>query len=198
MLYLRRPHTKAGPKTISGRTSYLQVRLAFHLYPQLIRAFCNRRRCGPPRALTRASAWSWVAHLVSGRPRATQLARFRLAFAPAPGVHSLSLATHGHSPVHSPIGTPSRFRSDSLGADGFRISFTPLAGVLFTVPSRYWFAIGRLGYLALEGGPPCFPRDFTCPAVLTDPSQSHGRVAYGTLTRSGRPFQQRSAAAVVC
>lgn len=126
------------------------------------------------------------------------LARFRLAFAPAPGVYSLSLATNGHSPVHSPIGTPSRFRSDSLGADGFRISFTPLAGVLFTVPSRYWFAIGRLGYLALEGGPPCFPRDFTCPAVLTVSTQSHGRVAYGTLTRSGRPFQQRSAAAVVC
>ena len=26
----------ASPKAISGRTSYLQVRLAYHLYPQLI------------------------------------------------------------------------------------------------------------------------------------------------------------------
>jgi len=25
----------------------------------------------------------------------------------------------------------------------FQVSFTPLVGVLFTFPSRYWFAIGR-------------------------------------------------------
>ena len=25
----------------------------------------------------------------------------------------------------------------------FQVSFTPLGGVLFTFPSRYWFAIGR-------------------------------------------------------
>ena len=84
---------------------------------------------------------------------------------------SLSLATNGHSPVHSPIGTPSQARacSDRLGAHGFRRYFTPLAGVLFTRPSRYSCTIGRLGYLALEGGPPGFPRDTTCPAVLTVP-----------------------------
>lgn len=173
MLYLRWLPREAGPKTISGRTSYLQVRLAFHLYPQLIRAFCNRRRCGPPRALTRASAWSWIAHLVSGRPPAT-----RIVANPTPSSDSLSLrlrvslpspATNGHSPVHSPIGTPlpPEGGSDSLEAHGFRFSFTPLAGVLFTGPSRYSFAIGRLRYLALEGGPPSFPRDSTCPAVLT-------------------------------
>ena len=28
------------------------------------------------------------------------------------------------------------------------------------------FAIGRLKFLALEGGPPCFPQDCTCPVVL--------------------------------
>jgi len=28
------------------------------------------------------------------------------------------------------------------------------------------FTIGNLGYLALGGGPPGFPQDFTCPAVL--------------------------------
>jgi hypothetical protein len=46
----------------------------------------------------------------------------------------------------------------------------------------------------LGGGPPRFPPDVTCPAVLT---QSHhparAAVAYGALTRSGRPFQWRSA-----
>ena len=33
--------------------------------------------------------------------------------------------------------------SDCLYAYGFRVYFTPLAGVLFAFPSRYWFTIGR-------------------------------------------------------
>ena len=32
----------------------------------------------------------------------------------------------------------------------FQFSFTPLTGVLFTFPSRYWFAIDLKRYLALE------------------------------------------------
>jgi hypothetical protein len=39
-------------------------------------------------------------------------------------------------------------------------------GVLFTFPSRYSFPIGGQEYLALEGGPPCFPQDASCPVVL--------------------------------
>ena len=38
---------EAVPKYISGRTSYLRVRLAFHPYPQLIPAFCTRHGFGP-------------------------------------------------------------------------------------------------------------------------------------------------------
>jgi hypothetical protein len=56
----------ASPKAISRRTSYLQVRLAFHLQPQVIRAFCNSLRCGPSRSFTCASACPWLGHLVSG------------------------------------------------------------------------------------------------------------------------------------
>src|SRR5918999_3360550 len=48
VLYRRHETSEAAPKCISGRTSYLQVRLAFHRYPQLIRAVFNRHRCGPP------------------------------------------------------------------------------------------------------------------------------------------------------
>ena len=51
------------------------------------------------------------------------------------------------------------------------------------------------GYLALGRGRPCFPPDSSCPVVLT--FMSHARSlgsSYGTLTRSGRPFQQRSPA----
>jgi hypothetical protein len=64
---------QAAPQCISGRTSYLRVRLAFHPYPQLIQPFCNRGRFGPPRGLNPASPWPWVAHAVSGLPDATVL-----------------------------------------------------------------------------------------------------------------------------
>ena len=46
--YLHETSIEAAPKYISGRTSYLQVRLAFYLYPQLIPAFCTRHGFGPP------------------------------------------------------------------------------------------------------------------------------------------------------
>ena len=35
-LYPRGKTLEASPKAISGRTSYLRVRLAYHLYPQVI------------------------------------------------------------------------------------------------------------------------------------------------------------------
>jgi hypothetical protein len=50
--------------------------------------------------------------------------------------------------------------------DGFQVLFHSPPGVLFTFPSRYWFAIGGQEYLALEGGPPRFPQGFSCPGVL--------------------------------
>ena len=39
-------------------------------------------------------------------------------------------------------------------AYGFRIYFTPLSGVLFAFPSRYWFTIGQLGVFSLGGWSP--------------------------------------------
>ena len=53
-----------------------------------------------------------------------------------------------------------------LGGNGFQVLFHSPPGVLFTFPSRYWFAIGGQEYLALEGGPPGFPQGFSCPGVL--------------------------------
>ena len=41
----------------------------------------------------------------------------------------------------------------------------------------------------MGGGPPGFPRDFTCPAVLWC-HLSASNFAYGTVTRSGRAFQR--------
>ncbi len=122
---------------------------------------------------------------------------FRTRFPSGSGCRCLSLATPNYSSAHSTKGTPSPLSnlrsSDRLEAHGFRISFTPLVGVLFTIPSRYWFTIGRWSYLALGGGPPSFPPNVTCWAVLTLPD--HWRLAavdYGTLTRYGAPFQHAS------
>ncbi len=61
----------ASPKAISGRTSYIRVRLEFLRYPQLIPAFFNIRGFGPPPDFTLASTCPWVGHSVSGRIHAT-------------------------------------------------------------------------------------------------------------------------------
>jgi hypothetical protein len=70
-LYRHNPPPVAVPQYISGRTSYLHVRLAFHPYPQLLPQFCNTGGCEPRRSFTSASLWPWIAHVVSGRIGAT-------------------------------------------------------------------------------------------------------------------------------
>jgi hypothetical protein len=66
--------------------------------------------------------------------------------------------------------------------------------VLFTVPSRYWFPIGRRRYLALGRGRPRFRPDSACPALLTISGHQDGpTVAYGVLTLCDAPFQRASA-----
>ncbi len=71
VLYLQQRCHVAAPQCISGRTSYLRVRLEFLPYPQLIPQFCNTGGCEPRRTFTSASLWSWIAHTVSGRIRPT-------------------------------------------------------------------------------------------------------------------------------
>ena len=66
VLYLHDSSAEASPKAISERTSYLQVRLEFHRYPQLIPAIFNLRGFGPPVRFTAPSTWTWVDHMVSG------------------------------------------------------------------------------------------------------------------------------------
>lgn len=112
--------------------------MAFHPYPQLIRAFCNRHRCGPPPPLTAASPWPWVAHPVSGLPRATPRP-VRTRCRCGSGCRCLSLAARDLSPVRSTKSTPSHHK-DAPTDRGRAVSGTlslPSAGVLFTIPSRY-------------------------------------------------------------
>ena len=56
------------------------------------------------------------------------------------------------------VGAPTLCRRD-----GFRFYFTALTGLLFTFPSRYWFTIGNIKYLAFPGRPGRFPRGFRSP-----------------------------------
>jgi len=71
VLYHRWKTTDANPRTISGRTSYFRVRLAFHHYPQLLQGVFNRHWFGPSRGFTRAAPCPWVDHSVSGLSHTT-------------------------------------------------------------------------------------------------------------------------------
>ena len=89
----------------------------------------------------------------------------RFPFGSTPEV--LNLATYIRSPDHSTKGTISRLNAlYVLVSTGFQVLFHSPPGVLFTVPSQYYSLSVTREYLGLEGGPPDFPRDSSCPAVL--------------------------------
>ena len=83
--------------------------------------------------------------------------------------------------------------SDRLRAHGFRVSFTPLSGVLFTFPSRYSSTIGLPGVLSLGG----WCRRIRTGLLRPRPTQGAGWVgtdfAYGAVTLCRAPFQASSA-----
>ena len=91
VIYLRKVKLDAAPKCISGRTSYLRVRLAFYPYPQLIPAICNLQGFGPPRNITFASTWPRVAHTVSGLRHATLVRPVQTRFRYGSGASRLNL-----------------------------------------------------------------------------------------------------------
>ena len=89
--------------------------------------------------------------------------RFRFASGP----EALKLAADIYSPDHSTKGTRSHFDVLSvLVGTGFQVLFHSPPGVLFTFPSQYYTLSVIRWYLGLEGGPPDFPRNSTCSAVL--------------------------------
>ena len=153
----------ASPKAISGRTSYLRVRLEFLPYPRLIATLFNGCAFGPPLPLTAASAWAWVDHPVSG-VRWPTLALLRLGFPPAPHLWVLNLACQRSSPDRSTKSTRSRPHgaptvcghrvsgSLSLPSRGpFHLSFTVLC------------SIGHWSVFSLAGWSPLLPTGFLVP-----------------------------------
>ena len=180
-------HFDASPKAISERTSYLQARLEFLPYPQLIRQLFNGGRFGPPVGFTQPSTWSWIDRLVSGLPHCT-IALLRLAFATAP-YFLLNLAQYGNSPVHSTKGTPSPLNGLWLFVSiRFQDLFHSAPAVLFTFPSRYWFTIGQLGVFRLTGWSRRIPTGLHVPRRTQDTTRSYQTFEYRTCTFYGWPF----------
>ena len=141
--------------------------MAFHPYPRVIPSVFNRSGFGPPRGLTPASACPWVAHPASRPRRATQIAVLKTRFrcGSLQSLTSPRIVTRWLILQKARRHTVKRC-SDCSWARGFRRCFTPLSGCFSPFPH----GTGSLSVAgecsALEGGPPCFARGFTCPALL--------------------------------
>ena len=136
MLYPCVSYYEASPKAISRRTSYIRVRLEFHRYPHVIPTLFNVYGFGPPRDFTLASTCTWIGHPVSGLQHVT-FALLRLAFASAPMLQHLNLATYHNSLARSTKSTWS-LALPLLVSTRFQVLFHSPPGVLFTFPSRYY------------------------------------------------------------
>ena len=71
---------------------------------------------------------------------------------------------------------------------GFRFFFTPLAGVLFAFPSRYWFTIGQSGVFSLGGWSPHIQTGYHV-SRPTHRAHSMCIFVYGAVTLYRAPFQ---------
>ena len=151
---------EASPKAISGRTSYIRVRLEFLRYPHLIRQLFNGGRFGPPVTFTLPSTWTWIGHPVSGLLQLTIRAlhtRFPCGF----GTAYLNLASYNNSPDHSTKGTISHVNVlYVLVSIRFQVLFHSAPAVLFTFPSRYFSTIGHQVVFRLGGWSPLLPDGF--------------------------------------
>ena len=121
---------------------------------------------------------------------------------------SLSLRMRASSRLSSPAKATRRLimqkarrhahkaRSDRLRAHGFRICFNLLGGVLFTFPSRYWYAIGLAGVFSLAG----WSRRIQAGLHVSRPTQdaARGTKASATgLSPSAAPLSRRPRLAFV-
>ena len=89
-----------------------------------------------------------------------------LAFASAPDLKSLTLPLIITRRTVLQKVRRRTFVLRQLVNTGFQVLFHSPPGVLFTVPSQYYSLSVIRWYLGLEGGPPIFPRNSTCSAVL--------------------------------
>ena len=98
------------------------------------------------------------------------IALFRLAFAtPTPNGLSLLQRLTRWPIIQKVRSHPPEGELLLLVGIRFQVYFTPLLGVLFTFPSRYWFTIGRQGVLRLGGWSPHVQTGFHVPRPTQGP-----------------------------
>ena len=159
---------QASPKAISGRTSYIRVRLEFLRYPQVIRQLFNGGRFGPPSGFTLTSTCSWIGHPVSGLCHAT-LRAVHTRFPCGSVTESLNLAAYNNSPDRSTKSTTSHLNVLCVLVNtGFQVLFHSPPGVLFTFPSQYCSTIGHQVVFRLRGWSPHFLTGFLVSADTLD------------------------------
>jgi hypothetical protein len=149
--------------------------LAFHPYPQVIRAVFNPHRFGPPLGVTPASPCSWVDRPGFGSTPTYFVALFAgLAFAAAPLATSLASHVSSNSPDHNAKGTQSDM-SPSEEAPRPPTACRHVVSGSLSLPAQGCFSPVPHGTrslsvtresLALEGGPPRFTPGFSCRALL--------------------------------
>ena len=149
--------------------------------------------------VTAPSTCSWLDHSVSGLIRRTGIritpdnrpvqTRFRSA-----STYRLKLARQIKSLTHNTKGTQSPRIPGKAGPWAPTVCRYPVSGTV-SLPSSGCFSPFPHGtcslsvaeeYLGLEGGPPTFRQDFTCPALLMDHTIAF---TYGAFTHSGADFQ---------
>ena len=142
---------------------------------------------GPPVDVTQPSTCPWVDRRVSGLCPATKRAvntRFRYG---SP-IRLTLLQNISRWPIIQKV---RRHRTKSgfhcLYVCGFRFYFTPLTGVLFAFPSRYWFTIGQLGVFSLRWWSTYIQSKFH----VLRPTRFHLKCLfmYGTITLYRGTFQ---------
>jgi hypothetical protein len=119
----------------------------------------NRFQPTPVRASTtcyRRFTLAMGRSLSFGSAQCNSIARLGLAFATATRLSLLTLLHWSNSPAHYAKGTQSEKRTRRLAlllplvGTRFQVLFHSASAVLFTFPSRYWFAIGHQRVFSLR------------------------------------------------
>ena len=172
--------------------------MAFHPYPRVIPSVFNRSGFGPPRGLTPASACPWIAHPASRLRQATMFAILKARFhcGSVPTLTSPLTATRWLILQKARRHTVRVLRL--LVGARFQVLFHSPLGVLFTFPSRYWFAIGHRRVFSLGGWSPRIRTGFHVSGTTRVPASE----AAGFRVRGSYPlrpaFPCRSATAQLC
>ena len=117
-------------------------------------------------------------------------ALFKLAFAPAPVLNTLtSLHNVTRRPVLQKVRHHPRMGLCLLVSIGFQVLFHSPPGVLFTFPSRYYSSIGHYVVFSLRRWSSHIPTGFLVSGGTPDPAKPFLSFDYKTFTSFGVPFQ---------